>query len=107
MPLSPKALAEPVAPRASGLTPEQLADALAAAVREFSYLPVTPEQAAVEVGLPLDQFKLALAATHDPVILILLEGRSVLRGQWESSFAEAALAAATSPQRRGDSEKNK
>ena len=88
--------------RASGMTPEQLAVALAAAVRKFSYLPVTPEQAAVEVGLPLDQFKLALAATHDPVILILLEGRSVLRGQWESSFAEAALAATNSPQRHGD-----
>ena len=79
----------------SGMKPEEVADALAEVVRNHSYLPVTIEQAAREVGLTLTEFRIALAATRDPVILLLLEGRPVLRGQWESSFAEAALAAAS------------
>ncbi|HEY2883210.1 MAG TPA: hypothetical protein VGJ15_12270 [Pirellulales bacterium] len=82
-----------VAQTTDGLTPEQLADALAAVVRNFAYLPVSPEQAAREVGLEPAAFRQALHATRDPIVLLLLEGRSVLRGQWDSSFAEAALAA--------------
>jgi len=64
-------------------------------VRSHEYLPITIEQAAIEVGLEPATFRSALSATRDPVILLLLEGRSVLRVQWESSFAEAALTAAT------------
>jgi hypothetical protein len=94
--------------RATGnLTPEQLADALAALIRRFTYQPVTPDQAATEVGLDLESFRQVLAPTRDPIILLLLEGNSVLRGQWESSFAEAALAAAVSPPSREDAEKQK
>jgi hypothetical protein len=92
--------------RATGnLTPEQLADALAASIRRFAYQPVTPDQAATEVGLDLESFRELLAPTRDPIILLLLEGNSVLRGQWESSFAEAALAAHVSPPSRRDAEK--
>jgi hypothetical protein len=79
----------------SGMKPEEVADALAEVVRNHAYLPVTIEQAAREVGLEPAEFRIALTATRDPVILLLLEGRPVLRGQWESSFVEAALAAAS------------
>ncbi|HTQ40332.1 MAG TPA: hypothetical protein VMJ32_15005 [Pirellulales bacterium] len=85
--------ADAVVRATAGMKPEELAQSLAALFREHAYLPVTPQQAALEVGLNLTQFRQALAATRDPVILLLLENRSVLRGQWESSFAEAALAA--------------
>jgi hypothetical protein len=84
-----------VARATGGMSAGQLADALADVVRSHAYLPVTIEQAATEVGLEPAEFRSALSATRDPVILLLLEGRSVLRGQWESSFAEAALTAAT------------
>ena len=79
----------------SGMKADEVADALAEVVRKHAYLPVTIEQAAREVGLEPAEFRNALSATRDPVILLLLEGRAVLRGQWESSFAEAALAAAS------------
>ncbi len=95
-------------PPSLGFSPDQLVDALAAVVRRFAYLPLTPDEAASEVGLSPSEFKRLLAPTHDPVILVLIEGRNVLRGQWDSSFAEAALAAATySPPRRRDAEKSK
>jgi hypothetical protein len=87
--------ADAVSRATSGMKPEEVADALAEVVRNHAYLPVTIEQAAREVGLEPAEFRIALAATRDPVILLLLEGRPVLRGQWESSFAEAALAAAS------------
>ncbi|HZZ27161.1 MAG TPA: hypothetical protein VFE46_04065 [Pirellulales bacterium] len=85
--------ADAVARATGGMKPEELAESLAALFREFAYLPVTPQQAAVEVGLQPTEFRQALFATRDPIILLLLEDRPVLRGQWESSFAEAALAA--------------
>ena len=76
-----------------GIKPEELAAALARTVREFAYLPITPSQAASEIGLDVDDLRDALSASHDPILLMLLEGRPVLRGQWESSFAEAATLA--------------
>ncbi|HKD36501.1 MAG TPA: hypothetical protein VKB78_06860 [Pirellulales bacterium] len=79
--------------RAAHLKPEELAAALATMVREFAYLPVTREQAAREIGVSENQLAAALSASHDPILLMLVEGRPVLRGQWESSFAEAALLA--------------
>ncbi len=85
-----------VAQATGGLTPEDLAQALAARVRNYAYLPVNLAQAAAEVGVTRADFQSALAATRDPVILLLLEGHPVLRGQWEASFAEAALAAQAS-----------
>ena len=95
--------ADAVARVTDGLKPEELADTLAKLVRSHAYLPVTLNQAATEVGVNQFDFQSALAATHDPVILLLLEGQPVLRGQWESSFAEAALAAqAFQPSTRTD-----
>jgi hypothetical protein len=76
--------------RAAELKPEDLAEALARAVREFAYLPVSREQAAREIGIPEARLIDALGDSRDPIILTLVEGRPVLRGQWESSFAEAA-----------------
>ena len=76
-----------------GLKPEELATALARTVRQFAYLPLTSAQAAQELGLNAADLRSALAASHDPIVLLLLEGRPVLRGQWESSFAEAATLA--------------
>jgi hypothetical protein len=82
-----------VARATNGLKPEELAQSLAKLVRDHAYLPVTSGQAAAEVGLNQTEFQNALAATRDPVILLLLENHPVLRAQWESSFAEAALTA--------------
>jgi hypothetical protein len=76
-----------------GMKPEELAEALARTVRLFAYLPVTPSQAAGELGLDTADLRAALSSSHDPIVLLLLEGRPVLRGQWESSFAEAATLA--------------
>jgi hypothetical protein len=87
--------ADAVARATGGLKPEELAESLATLVRRHAYLPVTLNQAATEVGLDRNQFQDVLALTHDPVILLLLENQPVLRGQWESSFAEAAFAAQT------------
>jgi hypothetical protein len=85
--------ADAVARATEGMKPEALADSLAELFREDAYLQVTPERAAREVGLTLAQFKQSLAGSRDPVILLLLQDCAVLRGQWESSFAEAALVA--------------
>jgi hypothetical protein len=85
--------ADAVARATEGMKPEELAQSLAKLFREHAYSLVTPAQAAVEVGLTSMQFRQVLGTTRDPVILLLLENRAVLRGQWESSFAEAALAA--------------
>lgn len=84
-----------VARATDGIKPEELAAALAAVVRRFAYLPVTPEQASRELGINAAALRRALASSHDPILLLLVEGRSVLRAQWESSFAEAATLADT------------
>ncbi len=79
-----------VARATDGMKPEELAGALAALVRQFAYLPITPEQAARELGIGVADLRAPLSPSHDPILLLLAEGRPVLRGQWESSFAEAA-----------------
>ena len=84
-----------VARATAGMKAEDLAAALASVVRQFAYLPVTPAQAARELGIDEAHLRDALSQSHDPVVLLLLEGRLVLRGQWESSFAEAATLATT------------
>ena len=93
-----------VARATAGMRPPDLADALARTVREFLYTPVTLEQAAREVGadshhkgtadILVRRFRVALSASRDPILLMLRQNRPVLRGQWESSFAEAAVLAA-------------
>src|SRR5262249_31622267 len=87
--------ADAVARCTGAMKPDQLADDLAALNRNFAYLPVTLDQAALEVGVSPDEFRQCLVTSHDPVILLLLQNQNVLRGQWESSFPEAALVAAT------------
>lgn len=77
----------------AGMRPPDLADALARTVREFAYLPVTPAQAARELGLAPDQLSPALSTSRDPIVLLVARGGEVLRGQWESSFAEGAVLA--------------
>ncbi len=81
-----------VARATGGMKPADLAESLGRAVREFAYLPVTRATAARELGLSEQRFAEVMASSHDPIILALIEGHSVLRGQWESSFAEAAVA---------------
>jgi hypothetical protein len=92
-----------VARATAGMRPPDLADALARTVREFLYTPVTLEQAAREVGadsfngttdILVRRLRAALSASRDPILLMLRQNRPVLRGQWESSFAEAAVLAA-------------
>ena len=53
------------------MRPSDLADALARTVREFAYIPVTPEQAAREVGLDAGDLRRAFAASRDPILLML------------------------------------
>ncbi|MEX2138674.1 MAG: hypothetical protein WD894_05395 [Pirellulales bacterium] len=83
-----------VARATAGMRPPNLADALAGAVREFLYTPVTLEQAARELGIDAESMRRALTSSRDPILLMLRQNRPVLRGQWESSFAEAAVLAA-------------
>jgi hypothetical protein len=83
-----------VARATAGMRPTDLADALARTVRELLYLPVTLDGAAREVGADAAHFRRALADSRDPILLMLRQNRPVLRGQWESSFAEAAVLAA-------------
>ncbi len=76
-----------------GMQAEEIATALGRAVREFAYQPLGKERAARELGLSAAELPQAFATSHDPILLALLEGQAVLRGQWESSFAEAAVLA--------------
>ena len=80
-----------VARATGGMKPPELAEALARAVRAFAYEPITRARAARELGLRESDLTGVLRESHDPILLALLEGHAVLRGQWESSFAEAAV----------------
>ena len=60
-----------VARATDDMRPPDLADALAATVREFAYKPVTPEQAAREVGCDEEHLRRALATSRDPILLLL------------------------------------
>ncbi len=74
-----------------GLTPSQASEALGRVVRKFGYLSVTPAQAARELAIDPELLGPLMQASRDPILLTLAEGRSVLRNQWNSSYAEAAL----------------
>lgn len=76
-----------------GLDPGQIADGLAAMVRNYQYGLVDLPQAAREVGVDESQLTPLLQRSNDPVLLLLAQGRSVHRDQWASSFAEIALTA--------------
>ncbi len=89
--------------RAADMQPAEMADALAAEFRRFAYLPVSSAQAAREVGLSADDFRTAVKASRDPILLLLGEDQPVLRGQWESSLAEAEILASGSAARKPES----
>lgn len=72
-----------------GMEPLELATAYAKVVRDYQYAAVTVTQAALECGVDEKEFKAAVVNTHDPYLLILVDNGVVLRGQWDSSFAEA------------------
>jgi hypothetical protein len=87
--------------KACGLEPKAVAEALATEIREYLYLPLGIEQAAVECGVSVDEFKFAMNHTNDPMLIALCNGRKVLRGQWSSSQAEAQLSCAAHIRRDG------
>src|SRR5688572_29481136 len=76
---------------ATGRTSQQIAAALATLYANYVDLPVTPEQAARELGVTRPRMNRLLASTDDPVLLALLQGLSVQRDQWSAAFAQAAL----------------
>ncbi len=76
---------------ATGRTSQQIAAALATLYANYLDLPVTPEQAARELGVTRQRMNRLLAATDDPVLLALVQGLSVQRDQWSAAFAQAAL----------------
>ncbi len=77
-----------------GMKPAEFSEALAEVVRDYLYEPVGFETAAREVGCDPKTFIDRLKLTHDPILLAMITGRKVLRGQFQSSFQEAALACA-------------
>ena len=83
--------AEAVAKATGGLQPAEAAAALAELYRRYVDDLVTPEIAARELGLRVEDLPRLLAASDDPVVLALCEGLSVQRQQWEAAFAQAAL----------------
>lgn len=75
--------------RCTEYSPAEFAVALTNVVQAFLYDKVSPADAARELGITNIEF---LHKTRDPVLLLLIEGRGVLRGQFESAFSEASLA---------------
>ncbi len=75
-----------------GLTAAEVATAMGNVVRNYNYLPVTVQQAALECGVDSKEFKASVVNTHDPFLLTLIDDQPILRDQWSSSFAEAITA---------------
>jgi hypothetical protein len=74
-----------------GLGPTEAVEVLVELIVAYRDRPVTPEIAAAELGLTLEQLPTALVGTADPILLALIHGRSVNRSAFESSYAEAAV----------------
>ncbi len=74
-----------------GLGPTEAVEVLVELIVAYRDRPVTPEVAAAELGLTLEQLPTALVGTSDPILLALIHGRSVNRSAFESSYAEAAV----------------
>ena len=83
--------AEAVANCAGGRTAAEVAESLARFISAYADSPVNAKQAARELGVLPSALSECLRASHDPVLLALVEGLEVQRQQWEASFAEAAL----------------
>ncbi|MEZ6069385.1 MAG: hypothetical protein R3C10_03730 [Pirellulales bacterium] len=82
---------EAVAKLTAVLEPSEVAPALAALFRRYAYELVSLERAADELGVTVGEAARSLRASHDPLLLALVEGLSVQREQWEASFAAAAI----------------
>lgn len=87
--------AEVVGRATGGLGVRDTAAALAWLYDDFVHQQVALDRAAREVGCQSEDLRARLRGSFDPVLLALAEGMSVQREQWEASFAEAALAAAS------------
>lgn len=75
----------------------EMSQILAEQYNKFLNQVVTLERASAEVGVAPDEFRAGLQKSTDPIILTLVDGRSVLREQWEDSFPEAATVLAAPP----------
>jgi len=84
-----------VAAVTGGMTPSEVVTSLDLIYDAYAARSVTLEVAAREVGLDARDFRDRLTNSHDPVLLALVAGLDVQRSQWEASYAEAALLAAT------------
>ena len=84
---------------ATGLEFKEVSAALAKIFNDYNYQLVTPQVAAAELGIKaIDPLK----KSNDPVLLGLVVGVNVQRKQFESSFQQAALLAASlSPSNEG------
>lgn len=71
---------------ACDLNSQQLSDGLAELVRTQAYLLVTPQRAALECGLTLEQFNERAARVADPYVSLLGRGEAIHRESWESSY---------------------
>ncbi len=90
--------AEAVRNATAGLSPKGLAQAIHRVYAAYTSRGVTPEVVAAELGLRTSEDSAArlrdvFSKTTDPVLLLLGQGVTVQRRQWEASFAEGALLA--------------
>lgn len=81
---------------ATGLTVTEAGEAYSRAYAAYADALVDPKAAAIELGLSADamaqpDLRKTLGNTRDAAIILLLEGVSVKRRQWESAFGEAQL----------------
>lgn len=76
--------------QACELNAQQVAENLAALVRAYDYDLVTPERAALELGVPLIVLRELLVASSDPYLILLSQGVSIHRDAWRVSYGAAA-----------------
>ena len=74
-----------------GWSPAEAVDALNTIYTAYVDKPVTPVQAATELGVLREQLAQAVADSHDVIVLALSVGKSVNRAAWESAFADASI----------------
>ena len=72
---------------ATDLSSEQVADGLGKLARVQLYDLVTPERAAVECGVPVEEFSQVIRGIPDPYCQLLSQGLAIHRECWEPTFA--------------------
>ncbi|HWB00751.1 MAG TPA: hypothetical protein VG713_19800, partial [Pirellulales bacterium] len=82
-----------VAAATQGLSPAEVTDVLVEMYSAYLDRPVTPEQAAQELGIAHEQLAEALASSRDTITLAVRAGKSVNRAAWASAFGDAAVCA--------------